>query len=89
MEVTDQAISDAYGSFFVGNRIITYPMPFVGEPPCLTCSSFKYGTSASWGTTTENDTPLTKGTLRGIDAFSRATGTTCRIGWFAIGRWKS
>ena len=88
-EVTDQAINNAYGSLYQGTRTITYPVAFVGNPPVLTCSMFKYGTSASWGTTTENDTPLTKGTLRGIDAYFREAGTTCRIGWFAIGRWKS
>ena len=88
MEVTDQSITNAYGSLFQGTRNITYPVAFVGDTPNLTCSMFKWGSSASWGTTTENDTPLTKGTLRGIDAFSRATGTTCRIGWFAIGKWK-
>ena len=87
-EVTDQAINNAYGSLYQGTRTITYPVAFVGNTPVLTCSMFKWGSSASWGTTTENDTPLTKGTLRGIDAFSRATGTTCRIAWTAIGRWK-
>lgn len=88
MEVTDQAITSAYGTLYQGTRTITYPVAFVGNTPVLTCSMFKWGSSASWGTTTENDTPLTKGTLRGLDGYSRATGTTCRIAWTAIGKWK-
>ena len=88
MEVTDQAINTAYGSLFQGTRNITYPVAFVGATPILTCSMFKWGSSASWGTTTESPNSLTTGTLRGIDAFSRATGTGCRISWFAIGKWK-
>lgn len=87
-EVTDQAITGAYGSLYQGTRNITYPQAFVGEPPVLTCSMFKWGNSASWGTTAEHSSPLTQGTLRGIDAYSRASGTTVRIGWFAIGKWK-
>lgn len=87
-EVTDQAISTAYGSLFQGTRNITYPQAFVGNPPALTCTMFKWGNSASWGTTTEHNSPLTQGTLRGLDAFSRASGTTVRIGWIAIGKWK-
>lgn len=87
MEVTDQAIATAYGSLYQGTRVITYPVEFVSTPT-LTCSMFKYGSSASWGGTSEHTTPLTNGTLRGFDAFSRPTGTTCRIGWHAIGKWK-
>ena len=88
MEVTDQAINSAYGSLFQGTRNVTYPVTFVGATPILVCSMFKWGSSASWGTTTESPNSLTTGTLRGIDAFSRATGTGCRISWFAIGKWK-
>ena len=88
MEVTDQAINSAYGSLYQGTRNITYPVAFVGATPILVCSMFKWGSSASWGTTTESPNSLTTGTLRGIDAFSRATGTGCRISWFAIGKWK-
>lgn len=87
-EVTDQSITGAYGTLYQGTRNITYPQAFVGNPPALTCSMFKWGNSASWGTTTEHNSPLTQGTLRGIDAFSRASGTTVRIAWIAIGKWK-
>lgn len=88
MEVTDQAINGAYGNLFDGTRVITYPVAFVGDTPVLSCTMFKWGTSASWGSTSDNSTPLTKGTLKGMDAYSRATGTICRISWFAIGKWK-
>ena len=77
-----------YGNLYDGTRVITYPVAFVGDTPVLSCPMFKWGTSASWGSTSDNSTPLTKGTLKGIDAYSRATGTICRIGWFAIGKWK-
>ena len=87
IEVTDQAINGAYGSLYDGSRVITYPVAFTATP-VLTCSMFKHGTSASWGTTSDNSTPLTKGTLKGIDAYSRASGTLCRIAWHAIGKWK-
>lgn len=87
MEVTDQAINGAYGNLYDGSRVITYPVAFTATP-VLTCSMFKWGTSASWGSTSDNDTPLTKGTLKGLDAYSRASGTKCRIAWHAIGKWK-
>ena len=88
MEVTDQAINGAYGNLYDGTRVITYPVAFVGDTPVLSCPMFKWGTSASWGSTSDNSTPLTKGTLKGLDAYSRPTGTICRISWFAIGKWK-
>ena len=87
IEVTDQAINGAYGSLYDGSRVITYPVAFTATP-VLTCSMFKWGTSASWGSTSDNSTPLTKGTLKGLDAYSRPTGTICRIAWHAIGKWK-
>lgn len=86
-EVTNQAIATEYGSLYQGTRTITYPVAFTSTPT-LACTMFKYGSSASWGGTSEHTTPLTNGTLRGFDAFSRPTGTTCRIGWIAIGKWK-
>lgn len=86
-EVTDVAINNAYGSLFQTTRNITYPQAFI-EAPALTCGSFRWGTSASWGTIGTHDTPKTHGQLRGIDAFSRASGTTTRISWIAIGKWK-
>lgn len=90
IEVTDQAIANEYRAnvIYQGTRNITYPQAFVGNPPVLTCSMFKWGNSASWGGTTDNSTPLTNGTLRGYDSFSRASGTICKISWYAIGKWK-
>lgn len=86
-ERTDVGITSAYGSAFITNYQITYPVAFVSTP-VLNCTMFKWGTSASWGDTTDNNTPLTKGTLRGYDFYSRPVGTITRIGWFAIGKWK-
>lgn len=86
-EVTDQAINNAYGSLYQGTRNITYPQAFI-DTPVLCCDMFRWGTSASWGTTSNVDTPKTNGQLRGIDVQSRATGTTTRIAWHAIGKWK-
>lgn len=90
IEVADQAIATEYRAnvIYQGTRNITYPQAFVGNPPVLTCSMFKWGNSASWGGTTDHATPLTNGTLRGYDSYIRATGTTCKIGWHAIGKWK-
>lgn len=83
--VTDQAINTAYGSLFQGARNYTYPIPFSSQPS-VTCTSFQYGTGASWGTVVNVST--TTVVLRGFDAFSRATGENCTIGYIAIGKWK-
>jgi len=84
-EPSNQAINSAYGSLFIGSRNWTYPASFVAIP-AVHCSQFKWGTSASWGTV--SDTTTTYASLRGIDAFSRASGTYCKISAIAIGRWK-
>ena len=83
--VTDQAINNEYGSVFIGTRSFTYPIPF-STIPSLTCTSFRYGTSASWGAVV--DTSTTTAVLRGFDFFSRASGEDCLIGYIAIGKWK-
>lgn len=83
--VTDQAINNAYGSLFQGARQYTFPVPFVGNVTGK-CTIFQYGTSASWGTV--SDISLTTIILRGFDAFTRAGGENCRIGYIAIGKWK-
>ena len=86
IEVNNQAINSAYGSLYQGTRYLTFPIPFVGDIPSCQCTEFQWGTGASWGTIAT--VSLTNLTCRGIDITSRATGTNCRIGWFAIGRWK-
>ena len=88
LSVKDQAINSAYGSLYIGNRNITFPVAFVGSTPTVTCSEFQWGTQGSWGAVVGNNTTLTGTTLRGFDVGSRATGTTCSISWYAIGRWK-
>lgn len=86
-EVTDQAISSAYGSLYQGSRNWTFPAAFKsGTIPTALCTEFKWDTSASWGTISSPST-ATATTLRGIDAFSRASGTICRIGAIAFGYW--
>lgn len=85
MSVTDQAISSAYGSLYQGVRTWSYARSFYGVP-AVTCSEFKHGTGASWGTVSA--VAANQADLRGIDAFSRATGTACAISATAIGRWK-
>lgn len=86
-QTTNQAINDEYGSIFVGTREITYPCAFTAEPT-LTCTTFAWGSSNSWGGIAKNASPLTKGTLKGYDCYSRAEGTACVIGWMAVGKWK-
>jgi len=85
ISVQDQAINSTYGSLYQGTRTITFPAEFITDP-VVTCSQFQWGTSASWGSVVSTST--TGATIRGIDAISRATGTNCVIGWYAIGRWK-
>lgn len=83
--VTDQTISNAYGSLYQGVRAFTFPQTFISAPTGL-CNEFKYGNGASWGTI--NGTTTTDIACRGFDIVSRATGTNCYIGWMAIGKWK-
>lgn len=85
ISVKDQAINNAYGSLYQGTRTITFPATFLTDP-VVACTQFQWGTSASWGTVYSTGT--SSATLRGIDVLSRATGTNCVIGWYAIGRWK-
>ncbi len=87
IEVTDQAIDSEYGAMYRGERVITYPSAFISAPT-LCCTEFRHGDSASWGSVGTHATPLTKGTLCGYDVNSRQVGANCRIGWFAVGKWK-
>ena len=85
IEVTDQAINNTYGSLYQGSRTWTYPVEFNDNNVSVTCGQFQWGTSASWGTVVSAD--KTSANLRGIDAFSRATGTAVKIQAIAIGKW--
>lgn len=85
--VTDQAISNAYGTnLFQGTRKWVYPAEFVTLSG-ITCSLFQWGNSASWGTVTGEAGPK-YAYLRGIDITSRAAGTSTKISAIAIGKWK-
>lgn len=87
IEVTDQALNNAYGAnLYQGSRTWTYPVQFIDDNVSVSCGQFQWGTSASWGTVVAAD--KTSAQLRGIDAFSRATGTATKIQAMAIGRWK-
>lgn len=87
ISVTDQALNNAYGSnLYQGSRTWTYPVAFIDNNVSVSCGQFQWGTSASWGTVVSAD--KTSAQLRGIDAFSRATGTETKIQAMAIGRWK-
>lgn len=82
---TDIAINSAYGSLFQGTWTWTYPKSFPNGTlfPTVTCSEFKWGTSASWGTISE--AYQASAVLRGIDVSSRATGTNVNISAMAVG----
>lgn len=82
---TDIAITIPYGPLFTSEWTWTYPAAF-NDTPTITCSRFKSGTSASWGTVKE--TYSTQATLRALDAYSRAAGTATYIAATAIGSWK-
>ena len=85
MSRTDVALNAPYGSLYIGSWTWVFPRPFEGGP-AVSCSRFHWGTSASWGTV--QATSPTQATLRGLDAFSRAAGTSVSIEAVAIGRWK-
>lgn len=83
--VTDQSISDAYGTIFQGSRSWVFPMAFIAAP-VVTCGTFKWGSAASWGGT--SGAASTSGvSLRGWDYFTRASGTSTYISAIAVGRW--
>lgn len=82
---TDQAIDNQYGSLYQKTRNVSFPQTFVSAPVGI-CSQFQWGTGATWGSVMS--TNVSSMVLRAFDAFSRAAGTNCEIGWMAIGRWK-
>ena len=83
--VTDQAINNPYGTLFQGARTMTFPIQFV-SPPAVTCSTFRWGTSASWGLVA--DSLASTCIIRGIDILAREAGTATKISYIAIGKWK-
>ena len=85
VEVTNQTISNAYGNHYQGTRVMTFPQEF-SVAPSVACGAFQWGTSASWGTVSA--ITKTNCTLRGIDLYSRASGTTTTISYIAIGSWE-
>ena len=78
------AINSAYGSLYQGTWTWSFAITFKGNP-AVTCSHFKWGTGASWGTVSASST--TNAVLRGFDVVSRTAGS-CNITAYAIGRWK-
>jgi hypothetical protein len=85
--VTDQSISNAYGSLlYQGTRTWTFPVAFI-VAPAANCGAGKWGNSASWSGTDNLPTP-TAARLRFWDITSRAGGTGMSISATAIGRWK-
>ena len=84
--VTDQSISNAYGSLYQDTRAWTFPVTFI-VAPAANCGAGKFGTSASWSGT--NGLPSTTSvSLRFWDIQSGPTGTAMVISSSAIGRWK-
>lgn len=78
------ALNNTYGSLYQGTWDWSFPITFL-DTPIVTCSYFKWGTGASWGTIA--GVSGTDVTLRGIDVVSRASGSTI-IHAYAIGKWK-
>ena len=78
------AINNVYGSLYQGTWTWNFAITFNANP-AVTCSLFKWGTGASWGTVSASSTK--NAVLRGFDVVSRAAGT-CNIAAYAIGRWK-
>lgn len=83
--VSDQALNTPYGDFFLGSRTMTFPIPFI-SPPAVTCSMFRWGTSASWGMAAASS--VNTCLLYGLDIISREAGTATAISYIAIGKWK-
>lgn len=81
----NMAISSAYGSLYQGSYIWTFPKEFISAP-AVAVGAVRWGTGAGWGTLSAPPS-ATNVTLRGIDAFSRASGSTF-ISAVAVGRWK-
>ncbi len=84
--VTDQAITDAWGSMFTGTRTWSYPASFISSPSVI-ASIFRWGTGASFGSCWSNSEAAA--TMRVYDISTRAIGEFTILGFVAIGRWKA
>lgn len=84
-EVTNQAISTAYGTLFQGTRSWTFPAAF-SAVPTLGAPFAHWGTGRAWGSMVALPTTTTA-FLTFFDIASRATGTAFQYGAIAFGRW--
>lgn len=82
--VTDQAISSAYQGLFTGSRSWTLPHEFIEPPICK--GDIIWGTSASW--TTLNSSTISRAVFIAVDVSSNPSGTSTKLSFMAIGRWK-
>lgn len=85
---SDQAINEGYGNtnLYTKTRTVNLPISFIDANYSASCGTFKWGTSASWGTVDAYSKNWI--TLRAYDYYSREAGTDCYISWLAIGKWK-
>lgn len=79
------ALNTAYGSLYQGSYTWTFPKAF-SSAPVVSVGAVRWGAGASWGTLAGSPTTTYAG-LRGIDAVSRASGSTL-IQAIAIGIWE-
>lgn len=82
--VTDQAISSAYVGLFTGARSWTLPHEFIEPPICK--GDIIWGTSASW--TTLYSSTISRGVFIAVDVSSSPSGTSTKLSFMAIWRWK-
>ena len=80
------ALTNAYGSFYIGDYYWELPVPFIDTGIRAFCGMFRWGTGASWGTVLS--TSQTQIRLTGIDIASRPAGTYTQIAAYAVGSWK-
>lgn len=81
----NMAINNAYGSLYQGTYTWTFPVAFASAPT-VAVGAVKWGSGASWGTL-GNASGTASVIIRGIDAVSRASGST-HIEAIAVGWWK-
>jgi hypothetical protein len=84
--VNDFAINNTYGSAYQGTKLFFFPQPFI-DSPAFSCT-LKWGTGASWCSVGSSPSTTHVG-IRGIDLFSRDTGTDVVVTYIAIGKWSN